>query len=64
MGKLSRYDTLYLGADKPAFDLPQIREQTDRLEHSKDELDEIETLIQEIEVSYLCLQLIFWDNNW
>ena len=67
MGKLSRYDTLYLGADKPAFDLPQIREQIDRLEQSETELDEIGALIHEIEVGlfkflYLILLMLYNDR--
>ena len=54
MGKLSRYDTVFLGADKP--DLQQISQQIDRLEQSKTELAEIEKLIIEIEV---CLHSCF-----
>lgn len=48
MGRLSRYDTVYLGADKP--DLQQIPQQIERLEQSKTELADIEKVIIEIEV--------------
>ena len=48
MGKLSRYDTVFLGADKP--DIDHISQQIDRLEQSKSELADIEKLIIEIEV--------------
>ena len=51
MGKLSRFDTVYLGgADKPSCDMAQIAEQIARLEDAKTELSEIERQIQEIEV--------------
>ena len=48
MGKLSRYDTVFLGADKP--EPHQISQQIERLEQSKSELADIEKLIIEIEV--------------
>lgn len=51
MGKLSRYDTVYLGSDKPGCDIQEIRLQIEKLEHSKEELVEIERLIVDIEVS-------------
>eukprot|EP00116_Pleurobrachia_bachei_P001601 sb/3461863/ len=51
MGKLARFDTIYLGADKPRCDLDDIRDQVSRLEEAKSELTAIQTLITDLEAS-------------